>query len=157
MINAECRTGIRMTNALQLFQRSHDMPATKTSYAIGKSVPLPYEQAVERMREALLHQGFGVLTEIDVQGTLKKKLGLDFRPYRILGACNPPLAHRALSADPQIGLLLPCNVVVQEAEGGGVIVSIADPRVMFTVVDNPALAPIVDEVDARLRRVIAAV
>jgi uncharacterized protein (DUF302 family) len=115
------------------------------------------EQALERVTAALKQEGFGVLTEIDVQGTLKKKLGLDFRPYRILGACNPPLAHRALSADPQIGLLLPCNVVVQEAEGGGVIVSIADPRVMFTVVDNPALAPIVDEVDARLRRVIAAV
>jgi uncharacterized protein (DUF302 family) len=114
------------------------------------------DQALERVTAALKQEGFGVLTQIDVQDTLKKKLGVDFRPYRILGACNPPLAHKALGADAQIGLLLPCNVVVQEAQGGGAIVSIADPRAMFRVVDNPALAPIVDEVDARLRRVIAA-
>jgi uncharacterized protein (DUF302 family) len=112
-------------------------------------------EAVERVTAALQREGFGILTQIDVKETLKKKMDVDFRRYLILGACNPSLAHRALSADPQIGLLLPCNVVVQEAVDG-VIVSIADPRAMFTVVENPALAPVVDEADARLRRVMAA-
>lgn len=115
------------------------------------------DQAVARVTEALKAEGFGVLTTIDVQDTLQKKIGVDFRGYRILGACNPTLAHRSLEAEPQIGLLLPCNVVVQEGPGGSAIVSIADPRAMFTVVDNPAVKPIADEVDARLRRVIAAV
>jgi uncharacterized protein (DUF302 family) len=104
--------------------------------------------------DALKREGFGILTQIDVKDTLKKKLDVDFRRYLILGACNPSLAYKALSIDAQIGLLLPCNVVVQEADGGA-IVSIADPRAMFTVVDNPALAPIVDEAGQRLRRVIA--
>ena len=112
-------------------------------------------EAVERVTTALQREGFGILTQIDVKETLKKKLDVDFRRYLILGACNPSLAHRALSADPQIGLLLPCNVVVQEAVDGGVIVSIADPRAMFTVVENPALAPVVGEVDERLHRVMA--
>jgi uncharacterized protein (DUF302 family) len=115
-----------------------------------------FEQALERVSAALKKEGFGILTEIDVKDTLKKKLNVDFRRYVILGACNPPLAHRALSAEPQIGLLLPCNVVVQEApEGGGVIVSILDPKQMFTLVDNPAVRPVAEEADQRLRRVIA--
>jgi uncharacterized protein (DUF302 family) len=109
--------------------------------------------ALGRVAAALKTEGFGILTQIDVKDTLRKKIDVDFRPYLILGACNPTLAHRALTIDPQIGLLLPCNVVIQEAPGDGVVVSIADPRAMFTVVDNPALAPIVDEVDERLRRV----
>jgi len=109
--------------------------------------------ALDRVAAALKTEGFGILTQIDVKDTLRKKIDVDFRPYLILGACNPTLAHRALTIDPQIGLLLPCNVVIQEAPGDGVVVSIADPRAMFTVVDNPALAPIVDEVDERLRRV----
>jgi len=113
------------------------------------------DEALERVTAALKREGFGILTQIDVKDTLKKKLDVDFRPYLILGACNPTLAHRALTVDPQIGLLLPCNVVIQEAPAGGVTVSIADPRAMFTVVDNPALTPIVDEVDQRLRRVAA--
>ncbi len=114
------------------------------------------DEALERVTAELKREGFGILTQIDVKDTLKKKLDIDFRRYLILGACNPSLAHRALSADAQIGLLLPCNVVIQEAPaGGGVVVSIADPRAMFTVVDNPALAPIVDEADQRLRRVAA--
>jgi len=112
------------------------------------------DEALARVTDALKSEGFGILTQIDVKDTLRKKLGVDFRRYLILGACNPSLAHRALSADPQIGLLLPCNVVVQEADGGA-LVSIADPRAMFTIVDNPALAPIVDEADQRLRRVMA--
>ena len=110
---------------------------------------------MERVTAALKGEGFGILTQIDVRDTLKKKLDVEFRPYLILGACNPSLAHKALSIDPQIGLLLPCNVVVQKAAEVGTIVSIADPRAMFTVVDNPALAPIVDEADQRLRRVVA--
>ena len=113
------------------------------------------DEAVERVTAALKREGFGVLTHIDVKDTLKKKLDVEFRRYVILGACNPSLAFTALSADPQIGLLLPCNVVVQDGPAGGAIVSIADPRAMFTVVDNPALSPVVDEVDQRLRRVAA--
>ena len=112
------------------------------------------DEALERVTDALKREGFGILTQIDVKDTLKRKLDVDFRRYLILGACNPSLAHKALSTDAQIGLLLPCNVVVQEADGGA-IVSIADPRAMFTVVDNPELAPIVDEADRRLRRVMA--
>jgi len=110
-------------------------------------------QALKRVTTALKAEGFGILTQIDVRDTLKKKLDVEFRPYLILGACNPSLAHRALTIDPQVGLLLPCNVVVQEA-GEDVIVSIADPRAMFTASGNPALAPIVTEADQRLRRVM---
>lgn len=115
-----------------------------------------FDQALERVTETLKSEGFGVLTEIDVQATLRNKLDVDFRRYVILGACNPELAHRALAVEPQIGLLLPCNVVVQEVPDGGVVVSIADPQAMFATVDNAAVAPVVDEADGRLRRVIAA-
>ena len=114
-----------------------------------------FEQAVERVTEALKTEGFGILTQIDVKDTLKKKLSVDFRRYVILGACNPTLAHKALSSEPQIGLLLPCNVVVQEAPESRVTVSIQDPRMMFTIVENAALAPIANEADQRLRRVMA--
>lgn len=113
-----------------------------------------FEEAEKRVTEALKAEGFGVLTRIDVKDTLKKKLDVDFRRYVILGACNPPLARRALEAEPQIGLLLPCNVVVQESQEGEVVVSIADPRAMFTLVDNADVAPVAGEVDARLRRVM---
>jgi uncharacterized protein (DUF302 family) len=114
-----------------------------------------FDQAVEKVTATLKSEGFGVLTEIDVKATLRKKLDVDFRRYVILGACNPTLAHQALAAEAQIGLLLPCNVVVQEAPEGGVVVSIADPRAMFAMVDNPAVAPVAAEADERLRRVIA--
>ena len=113
-----------------------------------------FDEALEKVTAALKQEGFGILTQIDVKDTLKKKLDVDFRRYIILGACNPPLAHKALSADAQIGLLLPCNVVVQEAPDGGVIVSIADPRAMFSLVNNPHLEPVVEEADRRLRRVV---
>jgi len=126
-----------------------------TELGIRTRLSLPYEQAVQKTTEALKAEGFGVLTEIDVKATLKQKLNADFRRYVILGACNPPLAHRALNAEPQIGLLLPCNVVVQEGSDGGVVVSIADPRAMFTLVENRAVEPVAEEADARLRRVMA--
>lgn len=116
-----------------------------------------FQHAVEKVTAALKIEGFGVLTEIDVQETLKQKIGVDFRRYVILGACNPNLAHRALAAEPQIGLLLPCNVVVQETPEGGVVVSIADPRAMFAMVNNAAVAPVAAEAEERLRRVIDAV
>lgn len=117
--------------------------------------PATFEAALEKVAAALKQEGFGILTQIDMKDTLKKKLDADFRRYIILGACNPVLAHKALAAESQIGLLLPCNVVVQEAPDGGVIVSIADPRAMFSLVDNPRLTPVVEEADQRLRRVIA--
>ena len=115
-----------------------------------------YDEAIQRVTDELGKEGFGVLTEIDVRATLKKKLDVDFRRYMILGACNPSLAHRAVAAEPQIGLLLPCNVVVQEAPEGGVVVSIADPRAMFAMVDNPSVAPVAAEAEERLRRVLEA-
>jgi uncharacterized protein (DUF302 family) len=113
------------------------------------------DQAIERVTAELAAEGFGILTRIDVKETLKKKLDLEFRDYVILGACNPVLAHRALTAEPQIGLLLPCNVVVQRSDDG-VVVSIADPSAMFRIVDNPALEPIANDADERLHRVIDA-
>ena len=123
-------------------------------YGFGRRVGGTLQDAVEEVTGALKNEGFGVLTEIHVKETLKKKLDVDFREYVILGACNPVLAHQALTADPQIGLLLPCNVVVQEAPEGGVIVTIADPRAMFSLVNNPGLQPVVVEAERRLRRVI---
>jgi uncharacterized protein (DUF302 family) len=112
-----------------------------------------YEQAVQAARAALQEQGFGVLTEINIKATLKQKLDKDFRRYVILGACNPPLAHRALEADPSVGLLLPCNVIVYE-EGAGCVVAAVDPLALLGVLDNPALREVAAEADRRLRRVI---
>jgi uncharacterized protein (DUF302 family) len=125
------------------------------TYGLTRELPdIPYDQAVERVTEALASEGFGVLTEIDVRETLKKKLDVEFRKYVILGACNPPLAHRALQAELLMGLLLPCNVVVMEGDGGGSVVSLIQPVEMFRIVDNPEVAPIADEVGARLERVL---
>lgn len=125
------------------------------SYAYAKQLAdVSFDDARTRVGEALKNQGFGVLTEIDVKATLKQRLDVDFRPYVILGACNPRLAHRALEADPHLGLMLPCNVVVQETDRGA-LVSIANPRAMFGLVDNRDLEPIVAEADERLRRVLA--
>lgn len=129
-----------------------------TSYGFGVTVPLPYRDAVERTRQELAKEGFGVLTEIDVAATLKEKLNADFRPYVILGACNPPLAHRALTAEPEIGLLLPCNVIVYAGEDGGTsVVSAMDPQAALALAANPAVAPLAAEVGTRLRRVLAGV
>lgn len=115
-----------------------------------------FEEALSRVSEALKTEGFGILSEIDVRDTLEKKLEVQFRRYKILGACNPNLAHRALGSESHIGLLLPCNVVVQETESGEVVVSIADPKSMFALVNNPALEAVAAEADAKLRRVIEA-
>lgn len=130
------------------------VPDITCAYGFGRRIDGTLAEAIDKVTNALKSEGFGVLTEIDVRATLKKKLDVDFRGYVILGACNPPLAHKALTAEPQIGLLLPCNVVVQEAPQGGVEVTVADPRAMFSLVDNAGLAPIVEDVDRRLRRVI---
>ena len=121
-------------------------------YGIPKTVDLSYEEAVARVREALQEQGFGILTEIDVQGTLKEKLQVDFRRYVILGACNPSLAHRALMAEVEVGLLLPCNVVVYETEDGKTVVSALNPEVALGIVENEALKETAKEATARLRR-----
>ena len=125
------------------------------NYAFGKTVKLSYDEALARATEALGKEGFGVLTEIDVAATLKKKLGKDMPPYKILGACNPQFAHRALEAEPQIGALLPCNVVVRVDSGGKVIVEIMDPRAVLQLVDRPEIAAIAGEVRSRLERVLA--
>lgn len=139
-------------------QEERTQTMADTNYGFGTHLEgTTFENAVERVTTALGDEGFGVLTEIDVQATLKKKLDADFRRYVILGACNPPLAKRALDAEPDIGLLLPCNVVVQESEGGAIDVSIADPKAMFRLVHNEAVAPVAKEAEHRLRRVIAAV
>ena len=131
------------------------MPEITGYYAFHTRLDLPYEQAVERVTGALKEQGFGVLTEIDVKATLKKKLDVDFRKYVILGACNPPLAHRALSADLEIGLLLPCNVVIYEDQGAS-NVSIADPVAMLGLAEKAGVGPIAVEARERLQRVLKA-
>jgi uncharacterized protein (DUF302 family) len=122
-------------------------------YGYGKALSLPYLKAVERAREALKAEGFGVLCEIDIKEKLKEKLGVDFRNYVILGACNPPLAYQTLQRELNIGLLLPCNVVVYE-EGDRTVVAAIDARKMMSVVENPGLAEAAVKVNEKLRRVI---
>jgi uncharacterized protein (DUF302 family) len=118
---------------------------TDPGYAFSKKLEgVSIEEALEKVTVALKENGFGVLTKIDVKETLKKKLDVDFRPYVILGACNPKLAHKALQGEPHIGLLLPCNVVVQEADGG-VLVSFADPKAMFELVEDAPIGGVADE------------
>lgn len=132
------------------------MNQTTTNYQFRTHLDLPYEQAVEKVTAALKEEGFGVLTEIDVKATLKKKLDADFRRYVILGACNPRLAHQALNTELAIGLMLPCNVIVYEdEEAGGSVVSIVDPIAMLGVVHNPALDNVAQEARARLKNVVA--
>jgi uncharacterized protein (DUF302 family) len=130
---------------------------TTSSYALGTALPVPYDEAVERVRSALADEGFGVLTEIDVAETLRRKLDVDFRRYVILGACNPALAHRALSADGEAGLLLPCNVVVQESDDGGEsLISVLDPIAALGIAGKDELREVALEARARLERVVAA-
>jgi uncharacterized protein (DUF302 family) len=122
-------------------------------YGFSIQVKDKFDEAITRVTEALKTEGFGVLTEIDVQKALKEKISVDVRPYRILGACNPPLAHRALTADPDIGLLLPCNVVVREEEDGRVTVGFMDPVAVLKLTGNPQIAELAHEVRAKLERV----
>jgi uncharacterized protein (DUF302 family) len=133
------------------------MPAIEqTRVAYETRTDLPFDQAVERCREALAREGFGVLTEIDVKATLKKKLDVDREPYLILGACHPPSAHRALTAAPEVGVLLPCNVTVS-VEDGRTVVRAMNPKAALSLLDNPAVSEVAEEVDAALQRVMAAV
>ena len=130
------------------------MTAT-TRYTFGTTVAQPVTQVKPRVEAALQTEGFGVLTEIDVAATLKAKLGVDGRPYLILGACNPALAHAALEADPSIGALLPCNVVLREDERGNTAIEVLDPMIALSIAGDPSIAQIATEAAERLRRVVA--
>ena len=129
---------------------------TQTTLGMQVYLHTDYATALEQVTAALKAEGFGVLTEIDVQTTLKQKLGVDFRPYKILGACNPPLAYRALAAAPEVGMLLPCNMTVAQEEDGRILVSILDPLAMLGMLDDPAIAEVAAEARGRLARVAAA-
>jgi uncharacterized protein (DUF302 family) len=124
------------------------------SYHFSRRLNVPFDQAVLRVTEALKREGFGVLTDIDVKTTMKAKLGEDFRPYRILGACNPQLAHHALMLEDKIGTMLPCNVIVQQHTDGAVEVSAVDPVASMQAIENPRLTEVANEVRAKLQRVI---
>ena len=124
------------------------------TYYFAKTLDCGFDEAVSRVTEALRAEGFGVLTEIDVAATLKKKLDVTFRPYRILGACNPSLAHEALLAEDKIGLMLPCNVMVQDVGGGITEVAAIDPASSMAAVTNPALTGVAERVSGKLRRVV---
>jgi uncharacterized protein (DUF302 family) len=126
-------------------------------YYVAKTVSGGFSATIKRVIESLKAEGFGVLTEIDVKATMKKKLDIDFRDYRILGACNPPLAHQALTADDKIGTMLPCNVIVQDLGGGQIEVAAINPAVSMEHVGNPTLKKIAKSVTGKLRRVIAAI
>ena len=124
------------------------------SYYFGKTLNVPFDEAVERVTEELKKEGFGILTDIDVKATLKKKLDVDFKKYRILGACNPPFAYRALQAEDKIGTMLPCNVIVQEHTEGSVEVSAIDPVASMQAIRNPKLQDIAEQIQAKLKAVI---
>ena len=124
------------------------------AYYFSKTLQTTFDDAVTRVTEELKKEGFGILTDIDVKETMKKKLNVDFRKYRILGACNPPFAHQALQAEDKVGTMLPCNVIVQEVPGVGVEVSAVDPVASMQAIDNPALGEIAGQVRSKLRNVI---
>jgi uncharacterized protein (DUF302 family) len=132
------------------------MDQSPTQLGFHVHLDTEFETAIARVTAALKSEGFGVLTEIDVRETLKQKLGVDFRQYKILGACNPPLAHQALTLAPEVGLLLPCNVVVSEAAPGDIDVSLVDPLVMLGVAGHTQLEPVAQAARARLERVAEA-
>jgi uncharacterized protein (DUF302 family) len=124
------------------------------TYYFSKTLKMPFGEAIQHVTESLASEGFGILTTIDVRATMKNKLGIDFRPYTILGACNPRFAHKALESEDKIGTMLPCNVVVQEVGGGEVEVSAVDPVASMAAVGNPKLVPIAGEVRNLLKRVV---
>jgi uncharacterized protein (DUF302 family) len=124
------------------------------AYYFNKTLKVSFDEAVSRVKDELKREGFGILTEIDVQDTLKKKLNVDFRKYRILGACNPPFAYRALQAEDKIGTMLPCNVIVQELEQGNVEVAAIDPVASMQAIKNPKLQGVAEQVQAKLKKVI---
>jgi len=126
----------------------------ETAYSFGRTIELDHPTALARARDALVSQGFGILSEIDVQAKFKEKLGIDYRPYVILGACKPPLAHRALSSEPELGVLLPCNVVVYVNDAGETCVSAMDPVKAMQMIGNPDVAAIAGEVKALLTRAL---
>ncbi len=126
------------------------------SYGFGKTLPLPYDQALAKTREALQGQGFGILSEIDVRAKMKEKLGVEFRPYVILGACNPPLAHQALSAEPNLGLLLPCNVIVYQVDKERTRVMAMDPVAALNLVGNPEVEKVARQVRELLDKAMKA-
>jgi uncharacterized protein (DUF302 family) len=126
----------------------------QTNYGFSKIVDLGYDEAIEKVTEELQKEGFGVLTEIDVKTTLKKKLDVDFKPYKILGACNPPNAHKALQVEEQIGLMLPCNVIVYLNDEGKTVVAAVDPIASMKAVDNPSLGEIAKSIQGKLKSVI---
>ncbi len=125
-------------------------------YGFSKTVDLPFEQTIEKVTEELKKEGFGVLTTIDAKDTLKKKINVDFKKYTILGACNPPIAHKSLQTEEEIGLLLPCNVIVYEKDDK-TNVSVFDPMLMINIIDNEKMEPIAKEVKEKLQRVLAEV
>ena len=129
----------------------------QTSYGLSKTSQLSYEQALEKVTAELQKEGFGVLTEIDVKATLKKKLDVDFKPYKILGACNPPFAYKALQAEEQIGLMLPCNVIVYVNNTGETVVSAINPIASMQAIQNAVLEGVANQVTEKLQRVIQAV
>jgi len=124
------------------------------SYAFSTKIDLSYNEAIEKVTEALKQEGFGILTEIDVQATLKKKIDVDVKPYKILGACNPPLAHKAMQAEEQIGLMLPCNVIVYINDNDETIVAAVDPAASMQAVKNEALGEVAELVQSKLKGVI---
>ena len=128
-----------------------------SSYAFGKTLAADFQVVVDRVTQALANEGFGVLTDIDVAATMKKKLGEEMRPFRILGACNPQLAHRAITAEPQIGTLLPCNVVVREDATGKVQVEFMDPNAVLRLVNRAEVTAVAGEVRQKLQRVCDAI
>ena len=127
---------------------------TQTRYAFTTKVDLGYDEAIAKVTEELQKEGFGILADIDVAATLKKKLDVDFKPYRILGACNPPNAYKALQAEEQIGLMLPCNVIVYVNDAGETIVAAVDPVASMQAVDNPALGETAQTIQGKLKSVI---
>jgi uncharacterized protein (DUF302 family) len=143
-----------VTKYLRVHQKGKQLGGNKMTYYFKKEINLGFEDAITHVTEELKKEGFGVLTEIDVKATLKKKLDAEFRNYRILGACNPPLAFKALSNEAHIGLMLPCNVVVQESEGGKTLVSAIDPIASMQAVENETLGGIAQQVKAKLKKVI---